>query len=100
MTKAPAARPMVSCLTALAVLGLGTLMLNDLGGASLPGARVSIDRGTVAVPQQLTTPGGLPNVSIETTDGTRTTFAATDGHVRIAVGCWLVRVTLKTRRRS
>jgi protein SCO1 len=33
---------------------------------------------------EIAAPGDLPNVAIETSSGARTTFAATNGHVRIA----------------
>jgi len=76
MTKAVVSSPARLFLTAFAALGLVTLVFDGTRGGVLP---VGAPRGG----QELAAAGELPNVSIERADGTTTTFAATDGQVRI-----------------
>jgi protein SCO1/2 len=81
MTKTLASRPARLFLTAFATLGVGTLALDEMRGTSLSRPGVGSEASTRA--QQLPVRGDLPNVTIETADGRRMPFAATDGQVRI-----------------
>ena len=65
---------------AFAVSGLTTLALEGAGSSSLRARLVTPTEASGST----TVAGDLPDVAIETADGTRTSFAATGGRVRIA----------------
>ncbi len=80
MMKSLAPRPLRFFLGAFAVAGFVVLALDPAGIASLP----AVTAQSAAPAARPLPTGDLPDVAIETADGARTSFAATDGHLRIA----------------
>ena len=84
MVKGLTLRPLPVLATAIAVAGLVAVAVDDTVGSSIQRllqARVAAPDETSSVTSMA---GELPDVAIETADGTRTSLAATGGQVRIA----------------
>lgn len=82
MVKSLLLRSFQAFVIAFALSGLVTLALDDSRHSSSVMARFVSP--TEASPSTAVAVGDLPDVAIETADGTRTSFAATAGRVRIA----------------
>ena len=66
---------------AFVVAGFAALAADEIGASSAVLAHIASPAASTQVTPVV---GDLPDVAIEAADGTHTTFAATDGHVRIA----------------
>jgi len=81
MAKGLTVRSLQAFAGAFVVAGFAALAADEIGASSAVLAHITSPAASTQVTPVV---GDLPDVAIEAADGTHTTFAATDGHVRIA----------------